>query len=225
MSSQHLLPPHRLSTILHPPYTHLLLLTTPIQHSLYCRHRRLLDLLLRRRDMFCVVYNVRFFFFPFPPSSVLILYPSSLVSTNSKPGSFHIFNNHSESVHVFGNQLDYVFPPHSYLILYHPNNNPIARHRDPNVGLNNPFRLLWFLLLPPTAAHILHPRISASRRLRLRNPTSCFPAAGISAVQGCYVRRFRPIFHHTHRSRSGEVWLGNADVAYEFGLDGIYDDV
>jgi len=37
----------------------------------------------------------------------------SLNSSIELQYSFHIFNNHSENVHIFGNQLDYVSCPSS----------------------------------------------------------------------------------------------------------------
>jgi hypothetical protein len=116
-------------------------------------------------------------------------------------------------------------PLQSLFIQAHPDTKPIAGYRNSNVGFNNPFRLLRFLLLPPTAAHILHARFRASRSLHLRNPSPRFPAAKVPAVPGCHVRGSGSIIHHPDCSRSCEVRLADADVAYESGLDGADDGV
>jgi hypothetical protein len=136
--------------------------------------------------------------------------------------SFHIFNNHSERVHVFGNQLDYVsldsHMDRSCLTI-------VARHRNSHVGFHGTVCVLWLLLYACTTKNPLHSCFGPSDWLRLCHPTSSFPATQVSTLPSRDVCWTRFILYHSHCSWHIDIWLGDTNVENEPRLDGVDDDV
>lgn len=152
--------------------------------------------------------------------------PFSLFCTLTQHG-FHIFNNHSAKVHIFGNQLDYVpLPLHARQIsTLTPSDRPLARNSDPNVGLHNPLCLLRLLLHAPSPNTILHACLHPCKRVCLRHIPSCIPPSSISPVQSDNVRWSRALIHHPDHPRHHAIRIRDADVEDESRLDGAYDGV
>lgn len=143
--------------------------------------------------------------------------PKSFALRQDTPNkySFHIFNNHSERVHVFGNQLDYVWAHVLRFHLNHPLLRMVARHCHFDVGFYGPMCLLWFLLHSRATKSILHACFRPSCWLCLRHPPPNFPPPEIPTLSSHYVRWTRTIIYHPDHSWNISFWVGNTNAQDE----------